>query len=601
MALTPQSRLGPYEIVAPLGAGGMGEVYRARDPRLGRDVAIKVLPAHLSAHAESRARFEREARVVSGLGHPHITVLHDVGSDSGVDYLVMELVEGESLAQRLVRGAMPAAEVARIGAQIADALDRAHRAGVVHRDLKPGNVMLGKSGAKLMDFGLARASQGAGPVGLDIATMTHSPAIPGPLTAEGTIVGTFQYMAPEQLEGREADARSDLWALGCVLYEMATGRRAYDGSTAASLISAIMKDEPRPMADLVPMTPPELERIIHACLAKDPDARWQSAHDLALALRWVGGAKAAVPGGGPSGGLVERQFVLTTAHVRQLAERNPRLVGHPVTYVDNEVESDTLVVFLHGVGADGGRFEDVLRASRQRAVAVTLVGFGAPPGQRPTLGIDDHSRVLRILLAALVAEIRPRRLLLVGHSAGADQLLRMLHDDAGPGAAVDGLIALGPNVSMATCFATRLYARIDPANPAGTLAILKSLAEDIESLETWLVVQSYFAQMFIKFGQDLEPLRRYAADLVRPFEQPGDPLADWYRSACAKIPRVRLVFSNEEAVAAEALLARHLETNVLGDAFTEESFAIERVHHLALLDPQLIARHVGEMLGSIGD
>jgi pimeloyl-ACP methyl ester carboxylesterase len=602
MPLTKGTRLGPYEVVAPVGAGGMGEVYRARDTRLGRDVAVKVLPSHLSESAEARARFEREARVVSGFNHPHICVLHDLGREGEIDYLVMELVEGESLAERIARGPLPTSDVLRLGAEIADALDRAHRAGVVHRDLKPGNVMLSKSGAKLMDFGLARegrlggvlSATGSGP-----GPMSQSPTIASPLTAEGAFVGTSHYMAPEQLEGREADARGDLWALGCVLYEMATGRRPYEGSTPASLISSIMRDEPRPMIELAPLTPPVLDRVIRACLAKDPEQRWQSARDLALALRWPAAEPAAA--GRAAGALIEREFVLTAGHVRQLAERNPRLVGYPVTYVDNQVQSDQLVVFLHGLGADGGQFEVFLNASPHRAVAVTLVGFGRLEKRRPTLGIDDHSRVLRMLLREIVTECRPKRTLLVGHSAGADQLLRMMHDDAAAGVKVDGLIALGPNVSLDTCFATRLYAKIDAANPDGTLAILKSLAEHINTLETWLVVQSYFAQMFIKLGTDLEPLRRYAADLVRPFEQPGDPLADWYRSAKQRVPHVRLVFSNEEAAAAEALLARHLESNVLGDDFAENSFAIERVHHLALLDFGLITRQVEEVFGSIRD
>jgi pimeloyl-ACP methyl ester carboxylesterase len=596
------TRLGPYEVLAPVGAGGMGEVYRARDSRLGRDVAVKVLPAHLSESAEARARFEREARVVSGLNHPHICVVHDLGREGEIDYLVMELVDGETLAARIARGPLPTAEVLRLGAEIADALDRAHRAGVVHRDLKPGNVMLSKSGAKLMDFGLAREGRLGGAFGASgggSGDISQSPTIVTPLTAEGAFVGTSYYMAPEQLEGRECDARVDIWALGCVLYEMATGRRAYEGSSPASLISSIMKDEPRPVMDLAPLTAPGLDRVIRACLAKDPEQRWQNAHDLALALRWPAAEAAAT--GRAAGALVEREFVLTAGHVRQLAERNPRLVGYPVTYVDNQVQSDQLVVFLHGLGADGGQFENFLNASPHRAIAVTLVGFGRLEKRRPTLGIDDHSRVLRMLLREIVAECRPRRTLLVGHSAGADQLLRMMHDEAGAGIKVDGLVALGPNVSLNTCFATRLYAKIDAANPDGTLAILKSLAEHIDTLETWLVVQSYFAQMFIKLGTDLEPLRRYAADLVRPFEEPGDPLADWYRSAKQRVPQIRLVFSNEEAAAAESLLARHLESNVLGDDFTESSFVIERVHHLALLDFGLITRQVKDLFGAIRD
>ena len=297
MPLAAGTRLGPYEIVAPLGAGGMGEVYRARDSRLGRDVAVKVLPQHLSESAEVRARFEREAKTVSSLNHPNICTLFDVGrapgaaGSAGTDYLVMELVEGETLAARLGRGALPIAEALRIGSQIADALDRAHRAGVVHRDLKPGNIMLTRSGAKLMDFGLARATGMAGPAGASGATMTaltQSPTIAAPLTAEGTIVGTFQYMSPEQLEGREADARSDIWAFGCVLYEMVTGRRAFSGSSQASLIGAIMRDSPRPISEQVPMSPPALDRVVSQCLARDPEDRWQSAADLKRALEWSG-------------------------------------------------------------------------------------------------------------------------------------------------------------------------------------------------------------------------------------------------------------------------------------------------------------------------
>ncbi len=281
MPLAAGQKLGPYEIVAPLGTGGMGEVYRARDTRLGRDVAVKVLPPEMAVDPERRARFEREARAVAALNHPNICVIHDVGREGAIDYLVMELVEGDSLAQRLGRGPLALADTLRVGAEIAEALDRAHRAGIIHRDLKPGNIMLARSGAKLMDFGLARAGGAlmAGGDGTQLATMSR------PVTAEGHIVGTFQYMAPEQLEGREADARSDVWALGATLYEMATGERPFVGDSTASLIGAIMRAEPRPLAERAPATPPALERIIRTCLAKDPEQRWQSAGDVGRMLR----------------------------------------------------------------------------------------------------------------------------------------------------------------------------------------------------------------------------------------------------------------------------------------------------------------------------
>jgi Tol biopolymer transport system component len=247
-----------------------------------------VLPQHLSSNSEVRARFEREAKTVSALNHPYICVLYDVGREGSIDFLVMELIDGETLAARIAKGPLPVPDVLRIGAQIADALDRAHRAAVVHRDLKPGNIMLTRSGAKLMDFGLARATGLAGPSsGSDAAAMTHSPTVAQPLTAEGSIVGTFQYMAPEQLEGREIDARTDIWSLGCVLYEMATGKRAFEGATQASLISSIMRDEPRAMNELAPLSPPSLERLVKQCLAKDPLDRWQTAGDVRRELEWI--------------------------------------------------------------------------------------------------------------------------------------------------------------------------------------------------------------------------------------------------------------------------------------------------------------------------
>ena len=281
-SLASGALLSHYKIIEKIGAGGMGEVYRAQDTRLGRDVAIKVLSSHLAQTPEVRARFEREARTVSQLNHPHICTLHDIGHEAGVDYLVMELVDGETLADRLQKGPLPVLEVLTFGAQIAEALDAAHRRGIIHRDLKPGNVMLTKAGVKLMDFGLARTR--VTPV---TGTEADSPTMSRPLTEKGTIVGTFQYMAPEQLEGKEADARSDIWALGCVLYEMATGKPSFDGTSQASLIAAIMDHEPRPITELQPLTPPVLERAVRQCLAKDPDKRWQNARDVARELEWI--------------------------------------------------------------------------------------------------------------------------------------------------------------------------------------------------------------------------------------------------------------------------------------------------------------------------
>ncbi len=292
MALTSGTKLGPYEIQSPLGAGGMGEVYRAKDTRLDRTVAVKILPGHLSDNIEAKQRFEREARAISSLNHPNICTLHDIGHQDGIDFLVMEYLEGETLADRLRKGPLPTELVLKYGIEICEGLERAHKSGVVHRDLKPANVMLTKTGAKLMDFGLAKAIlPGASPASSLTMTISH-PSADQPLTAQGTIVGTFQYMSPEQTEGKEADARSDIFALGAVLYEMATGRRAFTGKSQASLVAAILASEPPPISLVQPMSPPALEQVIKSCLAKDPEDRFQTVHDLKLQLKWISQASA---------------------------------------------------------------------------------------------------------------------------------------------------------------------------------------------------------------------------------------------------------------------------------------------------------------------
>ena len=293
MAITSGTKLGPYEIQSPLGAGGMGEVYRASDTRLDRTVAIKVLPQHLSSNPDLKQRFEREARAISSLSHPHICTLHDVGHQDGIDFLVLEYLEGETLAQRLKRGALPLKETLKIGIEVCDALDKAHRAGIIHRDLKPANIMLTRNGAKLMDFGLAKAataSLGSAAARTPVlsAAQTMSEASPlSPLTTAGAVIGTIQYMAPEQIEGKEADARSDLFGFGAVLYEMVTGKRPFEGKSQISVASAILEKEPEPISAFQALAPPAFEHLVNACLAKNPDDRFQTAHDVKLELKWI--------------------------------------------------------------------------------------------------------------------------------------------------------------------------------------------------------------------------------------------------------------------------------------------------------------------------
>jgi serine/threonine protein kinase len=305
MSLPVGRRLGPYEIVAPVGARGMGEVYRARDTRLERTVAVKIIPEPFAADPELKQRFVREAQTISSFSHPHICHLYDVGEQDGTNYIVMEYLEGETLASRLAKGPIPIQQVLKIGGEIADALDKAHRQGVIHRDLKPANVMLTKSGAKLMDFGLAKSVKATAvavsgdkvkPITVSTPTALESLAKEvSPLTQKGTVVGTFQYMAPEVLQGADADARSDIFSLGCVLYEMITGKRAFEGKSQLSVLAAILEKDPEPVSQVQPLAPPSLDLVVKSCLAKDQEERIQTAHDLKLQLQWSSQSTSAIP------------------------------------------------------------------------------------------------------------------------------------------------------------------------------------------------------------------------------------------------------------------------------------------------------------------
>jgi eukaryotic-like serine/threonine-protein kinase len=430
MKFQPGTRLGPYEIVSPVGAGGMGEVYKARDTRLDRAVAIKVLTSRLAGSGDPRARFEREAKAISALNHPHICTLHDVGHEGDSEYLVMEFLEGESLSQRLAKGRLPLDQVYRLGAQIADALDRAHKHGIVHRDLKPGNIMLTKSGVKLLDFGLAKLRAEASAV--DSICTTFIAGAPdrrdagGPLTDRNVLIGTLPYMAPEQLDGKEADTRSDVWALGCVLYEMVAGKRAFAADGQASLMSSILTSEPQGMTEHQPQAPADLDHLIRACLAKDPDDRWQSAHDVMAELRWIAerGPVSGVVAPGPPGRRRRDRAVaaaaillaLGLAAALALLALRPRAGGQETTrfVVLSPLDGDFapgLAVSPDGrqlafvAGAQGQIWVRPLAALEARSVPGTegaRFPFWSPDGR--SLGFFANNKLMRVDLAGGAAQ-----------------------------------------------------------------------------------------------------------------------------------------------------------------------------------------------------
>jgi serine/threonine protein kinase len=360
MRLSTGTTLGPYEILAPVGSGGMGEVYRARDARLDRVVAIKVLPAHLADEPERRERFEREARTIASLNHPHICTLYDIGRQDGIDFLVMEYLEGETLAQRLLKGPLPLERVLQYAIEIADALDKAHRKGVTHRDLKPGNIMLTKSGTKLLDFGLAKLKLESAP---DTSfSQLPTAAAKDAVTQQGMILGTLQYMAPEQVEGKtdQIDARTDIFTFGVVVHEMATSKKAFEGKSQASLIAAILEREPPAMSSLQPMIPSALDRVVKKCLAKEPEKRWQAASDLTDELKWI-------------------------------AEPTSEALGASgVAALPARVQPRTLVLSLAGllVLSIGISFWSLMRRGTRTPTrsSIARVAVTLPPGDRLTLG-----------------------------------------------------------------------------------------------------------------------------------------------------------------------------------------------------------------------
>ena len=383
MSLNPGVRLGPYEIVSALGAGGMGEVYKAHDTRLNRTVAIKVLPSEVAGDADSRARFEREARAIAALDHPHICGIYDVGSVDGTHYLVMPHLEGQTLAARLEKGPLPLDQALKIATEIADALDKAHRQGIVHRDLKPANIMLTRTGAKLLDFGLAKLRPTPDPISLSAMTRRRPIYIE---TAQGTILGTLQYMAPEQIEGREADARSDIWALGAVLYEMATGVRPFAGDTPASVIGAILRDTPPPVSNRQSLAPRAFDHLVDRSLAKDPDERWQSSGDVGKLLESIAADQTAAVDrrARPSSGSRERSawIAATTLLLIGLAvvARWPRPVVQPTEIVRLSVNPPESAIFTPQIDSTVSVLQFALSPDGR-----SLVFVAGPPALKPTL------------------------------------------------------------------------------------------------------------------------------------------------------------------------------------------------------------------------
>lgn len=583
-------RLAHYTIVDKIGAGGMGDVYRARDEQLDRDVAIKVLPVACSRNVARIRRFEREARTLAALNHPNIATVFGFHEDKGVHLLAMELVDGQTLSTAIPEGGLPLDRLLAIGIPLAEAIAFAHERGVIHRDLKPANVMLDGSGRlRVLDFGVAalRTTDSEGEPEATIEVLTR----------EDEVVGTVAYMAPEQLEGRPVDARADVFALGVLLYELATGHRPFRANSAAGVAAAILRDEPASLLDLRPDLPGDLARVLRRCLEKRVDRRLQTVLDLRNELddlrsgRRTKGSPSEPPPDAP-GPLTEGHMTITTEHVRSLSARIPRMVGDAMTYLDNNRSSDVLVTYVSGIGCDQRDFEPLLSELPHRAAALSLYGIGPTARMRPPLPFLDHNRLLAFLIQEVRRRVSPETFILVGHSSGADQLLHILASTDGEPCRPDGLILLGPMVRPMTGSAvSTVFAQMSD-DPGGILHAIRTVAGDAEDLDTWLTRHDYLLRAFGKFGTDVAALRAFAQGYLASYDE--DTFFDLFRSTLASVPNVRCVFAEEERPDADFALERHISCDALGERFVEEMIvpdATKRHMDLKSLDvlrPQIL-------------
>ena len=584
-----------YRLERELGVGGMATVYAARDVRYDRQVAIKVLRPDVCPVAGTD-RFFREIRIAAQLTHPHILPLIDSGESRGVLFYVMPYIDGETLRGRLARlGELSVAESIGILRHLLDALAHAHSHSVVHRDVKPENVLLSESHALVTDFGVAKA----------LGETASSTAATSFVTAIGTTVGTPAYMAPEQVAGGIVDHRADLYAVGVVAYEMLTGRLPFAAGTPQQMMTAHLAVLPDPILKQTPAVPPRLASAIMKCLQKRPADRWQNAAELLAELEAVAADEAKTPGKSDTANqLVELRFTLSERVCRRLnrATLDPRIIGDHLHYVDNQVRSDVLVFFLHGLGLDHRDFEPILRRLPYRGLSPTLYGCEPDRHGRVSLSLADHVVLLREWLREVTKQMQPSRVVMVGFSLGADMGFELLlgpTDDATP--PIDAFLSLGCNLCLETCFVSRVLCSISPDRPEVSVSELQRLGNTALSLDQWLNVHEYLVKVLRKFRGDTGLLQRAAADLVRPFSETSgfEVFSRWFKGARERIPALRLVFSQDSGslAALAGLKLENLDHAILGEEFPEAVITVApNADHFDLMTAERVLRQVDELV-----
>ncbi len=584
--------LAQFKIIELLGKGGMGEVFRAFDQRLDRDVALKIISRSGSRSSQNARRFEREAKVLASLEHPNIASIYGFYVDSGIEFIAMELISGDTLEGKIISNGMTLHGLLEIGIPLAGAIAFAHDRGVVHRDLKPANIMCDLSGRiQVLDFGLA-VRQESPPLGDPDATEDFQ-------TSTGEILGTVHYMAPEQLEGCEVDARADVFSLGIILYELATGGRPFQADSNLGVASAILRDAPVAMGDLRPDLPRDLARVIRRCLAKKVDDRMQTARDVFNELKDIKTgirtegliASSARPENFES--IDEHGMVITIKHVRELTTRIPRMVGESMTYLDNGRHSDVLLICLHGIGGDQNEFEDVLRISPYRTIALSLFGFGSKARFRPALSYDDQNKLVGFLIEEICKKVTPAKLILAGHSSGADQIMQVMSSSVGKRLHPHAVVLLGPSVIAGAGLMSGPYSgMVDDKEKVFTT--LRTMSGYTDNLHDWLILHEYLLSSFRKFGKDTAALQVFAKTYIESEDE--DSFFRMFRAAVEHTSHLRCVFGPDDNVDLDHALSCHINDNWLGDAYQEKMIVKVPDGHIGLKSASVLLPVVDEVL-----
>jgi len=601
-------QIGRYSVDCEIGRGGMGVVYRATDSDLGRSVAIKALPVDIAGDLEVMARFEREAKTLAALNHPHVGGIHGIEEHGGEKYLVLEYVDGETLADRLARGPLRVGEALEICAQIAAGMEAAHDAGFIHRDLKPANIKITTGGmAKVLDFGLARVE----PLREQGAATTEAPTVglSETMTSPGTILGTVQYMSPEQARGGEVDRRSDLWALGVVLYECLTGKSPFRSDSAAECVAAIFSVEPD-LTAFPGSTPPEVVALIGRCLRKDVRRRQRDAGDCRLILE---DARESISREGPgisrAPEISEGRFRISDELCRGL-ERDgfdALLPGWEMRYADNNRDSDDLILWITSIGGDHTTlaWRELMEASPHRMVTVCPVGMEPGVASRPVVSIENQFVLIRALAGDLRRSLNPVRMIVSGYSCGSIMALRCAAGDE-TGELFDGVLAIDADMQESDCFITRLFARLDASSNSEVMSGLHEISVSCATMDEWIVLHQHMIECVDKVKTDLSPLVRQGEDLSAPFEGihtgAASPFVGYFRDAIERVGAVRCVFhdSAENRRMLGEIRMMHLDDGCLGDEFTDDLLRfIPATDHIGMMSTERLLEQLDLIVDAV--